>query len=262
MLENKVAVVNGTPVSYWENSAGTYDQTVVFFAPGALPGDHFEAFAAFFPKNIRIISPDFPGIGRTPAIHHGSIADAGRLMQAFIEHLELADSTVVGISYGGFILDKVLGMGDYKKAILIATGEFYTPAFTLVVNLVMLPPRLSATMRKVYKHLYMTYFSLATRFLPQFEIQEDTNLDDLLWLLLSGINNRVDTRQKKETETSLVFLKGDKFIGKQSLRKLQSRYINSKTYFLNIRHTFPLSESEGEQLKAFLKETLEKDIVS
>jgi len=57
-----------------------------------------------------------------------------------------------------------------------------------------------------------------------------------------------------------VFLNGDKFIGKQSLKKLQSRYVNSKTYFLDVRHTFPLNESEGEQLRAFLKTTLEKEI--
>jgi hypothetical protein len=181
-------------------------------------------------------------------------------MRAFIEHLGLTDSTVVGISYGGFILDKVMGMGNYKKAILIATGEFYTPVFTLFVNLVMLPPRFSARARRVYTYLYMTYFSITTKLLPQFEIKEDTNLDDLLWLLLSGINNRVDTRQKIQTEMSLVFLNGDKFIGKQSLKKLQSRYVNSKTYFLDVRHTFPLNESEGEQLRAFLKTTLEKEI--
>src|SRR3989338_6854503 len=119
------------------------------------------------------------------------------------------------ISYGGFILDKVLGIGRYKKAILIATGEFYSPAFTLLINILSLPPRFSATARKIYKHLYTTHFSFATRFLPEFDITENTDLDDLLWLLLSGVNNRVDTRQRIETETSLLFLKDDKFICKQ-----------------------------------------------
>jgi len=260
VLQNKTAAVNGTPVSYWENAADEYTQTVVFFSPGALPGDHFEAFADFFPKNIRVISPDFPGIGKTPPIHHGSIADAGQLMHAFISHLELEEATLVGISYGGFILDKVLGIGRYKKAILIATGEFYSPAFTLLINILSLPPRFSATARKIYKHLYTTHFSFATRFLPEFDITENTDLDDLLWLLLSGVNNRVDTRQRIETETSLVFLKDDKFIGKQSVGKLQSRYVNSKIYFLDIRHTFPLNEAEGEELKAFLNKTLRKEV--
>ncbi|GEM_PF-5188965 len=262
MLQNKTATVNGTPVSYWENGADEYTQTVIFFSPGALPGDHFEAFADFFPKNIRVISPDFPGIGKTPPIHHGSIADAGQLMHAFVSHLELEEATLVGISYGGFILDKVLGIGNYRKAILIATGEFYTPAFTLLINTLFLPPRFSAAVRRIYKYWYTTHFAFATKFLPEFTITDDTNLDDLLWLLLSGVNNRVDTRQKIETETSLVFLKDDKFIGKQSVRKLQSRYVNSRTYFLDIRHTFPLNEAEGEELRAFLNETLHKEVAA
>lgn len=262
MLENKVAIVNGTPVSYWENSAGEYNQTVVFFAPSALPGDHFEAFADFFPKNIRIISPDFPGIGKTPAIYHGSIDDSAKLMHAFITQLKLEDSILIGISYGGWVLDKVLGLGNYKKAMLIATGEFYNPGLNLFLRMVFFPPRFSERIRRFYRFIHDRYTHTVNTVMPQFHIATDANLDDLLWLTLAALHNRIDVHQKVEIQMSLVFLRRDKFIGKQSQKKLQSRYINSKTYFLDVRHTFPLNEAEGEQLKAFLKMTLEKEIAS
>jgi len=238
--------------SYYESNGEEYVSTVILLPPGGADGQLLDAFIDYFPKNIRVISPDLPGRGKAPCISDNSMKNIAKWVNEFVVSMGLKDSILVGISFGGSIANEMLAQsqGLYKRVYLIASGEYFTPVKRVIITILFYPPTVSKVCEKVWIYILHHYIPIFN-FVP-YDLSFDYSGLFRQWLAI--VNYKMDTRRRDGTRVGLIFLSRDTVVNPSSIEKLQAVYPNHTTHFLDMTHSLELSESAGRQLSELMKE--------
>jgi 3-oxoadipate enol-lactonase len=87
----------------YEEFASGSGETVVLLHSLALDGSIWADFARRLPSGARVIAPDLPGHGRTPAGDPESIESMAAGVAELLHSLDLHDVTLIGMSLGGSV---------------------------------------------------------------------------------------------------------------------------------------------------------------
>lgn len=246
MLTHKHLVTEKETYSYYESTGENYHNTVLLLPPGGAGGQLLDAFIGYFPKNVRVISPDLPGRGETPCIDDNSMKSIARWVNGFVMAMGLKETILVGISFGGSTANEMLAQsrGLYKEAHLIASGEYFTPMKRLLLTAVFYLPTVSRVAEKIWMYVLLNHIHFFNH-LPQ---DLSFNFRGLFRQWLAIVNYKIDTRRRDTTRVKLIFLSRDTVVNSSSIEKLQTVYPNHTTRFLDMAHNLNLSESAGKQL--------------
>lgn len=252
MPVHKHLVTEKETYSYYESGGENYTATVLLLPPGGADGQLLDAFIGYFPKNVRVISPDLPGRGEAPSVDDNSMKNIARWVNEFVVAMNLKDTVLVGISFGGSTANEMLAQspGLYKKAYLIASGEYFTPVKRVIITILFYPPTVSRACEKVWIYVLHHYIPIFN-FVP-YDLSFDYSGLFRQWLAI--VNYKIDTRRRGEAEVGLIFLTKDTVVNPSSIEKLQAVYPNHTTYFLDMAHDLNLSESAGRDLSALMRE--------
>lgn len=252
MLVHKHLVTEKETYSYYENSSKNYTQTVLLLLPGGSDGTLLKEFIGYFPKNVRIISPDLPGRGEAPYIADNSIRNIARWINGFVVAMGLRESILVGISFGGSTANEMLSQskGLYKKVYLIASGEYFTPLKRIIITILFYPPTVPKICEKIWIYILLHWVHMF-KFVPY---DSSFNYRGLFKQWLTIVNYKMDVGRRDETRVGLIFLSRDTVVNPSSIQKLQTIYPNHTTHFLDMAHNLTLSESASEQLSEIMKD--------
>lgn len=247
MITHKTVSDGGITFSYYERDAEAYSDTLIFLSPGASTGRAVEMYLEYFPKNIRIISPDFPGRGGSTYVEDNSLENIGRLMNRFVELMGIEGSIIAGISFGGSVAHEMCRTKDYKKVYMVASGEYFTPIVKAIITSLFYVPTISLLVQRLYVFIFLHIFP----FFGRLEQDDWTDTRGLFAQWLKIVNYKIPTDKIMNCSAELVFLNHDHIVQRSSIRKLQMCYPNSVTTFINVRHALILSDDEKRELKAF-----------
>ncbi len=108
----RTATVDGRPLVYATYGARTGTPVVLFHGtPGSrLLGELYDAAAR--ERDVRLLVPDRPGFGRSPAWEDRTLADGARIAAAVLDDAGVASAGVVGFSGGGAQALAAAALGD------------------------------------------------------------------------------------------------------------------------------------------------------
>jgi len=99
-----IATVAGTPVSFVDTGSGSPALVLLHAFP--LHSGMWDEQVGTFSAHRRVVAPDFPGFGSTPALDAGADPTMARfadLVAGLIDQLGLAPAVVCGLSMGGYV---------------------------------------------------------------------------------------------------------------------------------------------------------------
>lgn len=99
-----MATVFGTPISFVDTGSGAPALVLLHAFP--LHSGMWDDQVATFSAHRRVVAPDLPGFGSTPALGDGAAPTMGRfadLVAGLIDQLGIAPAVVCGLSMGGYV---------------------------------------------------------------------------------------------------------------------------------------------------------------
>ncbi|MBU0758069.1 MAG: alpha/beta hydrolase [Nanoarchaeota archaeon] len=249
-MEQKFVVVDGLHFSYWDNCVENSEKTVLFLPFAAETGQFAEVFETKLPKNIRIISPDYPGRGKSEKNdYHNTFESMAKDIDIFIREMKINNSILIAASFGTAVANELVKQNTgFEKIILIAPGEFFSIPKKVLFRILFLPANFSERIRK-------TYLSVIRIFNPSLAKELDkVNLKSILCQWLNTLNYKIDPSHKNNIPTVFINLKKDTIIRKSSKKKLQMLYESNKSMTVNLEHTMDIDKFMGS-------EAIEKELI-
>lgn len=102
-LQSKTIDINGQPVAYWENGHPQADPILLLHGSMGDAAFHWQALMRELAMTHRVIAPDLPAFGNTPALPELTYDALLTWLGAFIHTLSLSPVTLAGTSFGGLI---------------------------------------------------------------------------------------------------------------------------------------------------------------
>lgn len=127
--------INGIKINYEDFGEG---KPVVFLHGWGSSIEPFRCLMEPLKSTHRIIAIDFPGFGKSEMIESAwNVSDYVDVTLKFLNHLEIKDAILVGHSFGGRVIFKMVGSGLYspEKLILIdVAGVVHKKSFKAKVK--------------------------------------------------------------------------------------------------------------------------------
>jgi pimeloyl-ACP methyl ester carboxylesterase len=230
-LRQKVVDLDGFRLSYWENNPINTKQTVVILGAGAATGDFIEHFIGDFPNYIHIISPDYPGRGKTDTMDNFSFAVYADYILRLLEKLKLTNVIIIGLSFGSAIVNELVKKSyRFQKVIVIAGGEFFNPYIRVLLKILFFPAKFSAKLRR-------TYMIMLTKQYKSLKYLYHEDLSSILSQWYATLNYKLPPNTKVDMNATLIHFKEDTVIWKPSRKKLEKLYMNNNTIYVSLPHT-------------------------
>ena len=101
------------------------DGPVVLLIPGCpMPADHFAPLAAELAKTHRVLSPDLPGYGKTPALLDGNLERTTELLERVLRERGVSELSIVGTSVGAYRGLALAVSARLRVTALVSLGGF------------------------------------------------------------------------------------------------------------------------------------------
>lgn len=219
-------------LAYYTNDLNHYKKVIVLLSPGCTAGDFFKNYIDCFPDNYLLIAPDYPGRDKSTPDRDNSISHMAIDISILLKSLNITKYTLIGLSFGGMVAFELnrIDIPYVEKIIIIASGELFTPFQKLIINSLLFISLYSGLLRKFYLLILIHFKSF-----------HDLTKDDLKSIDEQGINiakYKLPDNVIIPTPLLLIALKHDKYVRKESYRKLQHIYPNSAIEYLDYPHDF------------------------
>jgi len=115
--------------SYFDNLNEDSERVLVFFSGGYFDGSEINVIEKYLPKDLRILSPSYPGRGGTKPIRSfDSPINIAKILNEWLDSFDFKNKKVVlwGHSLGTAILNELMLLTNIhvEKIILLTPGEF------------------------------------------------------------------------------------------------------------------------------------------
>ncbi|MFC1727264.1 alpha/beta fold hydrolase [Patescibacteria group bacterium] len=239
LLKRKLIKINGKTLSYWTNTTKKYQDAYMFLAGGVEKGKFFKKYVESLPnKKTKIVIPDYPGRGGSDPIANNNLDFIANQLQKLIKKLKLNKVTLIGYSFGGALAHEMVKINEkpISKVIVLASGEFFTDFQKLLIKVLFIPPKYSELLRKIYRQAIVKYF-------PLFDSFPQKNLKSIVEQWLSIINFKLESNKKMDIPLTLINLRRDNIVKKDSTLKFREIYRNIEVVELDLPHTWKFDET-------------------
>lgn len=256
IIKHSCHLLNDYKLCYWDNENLNTKKVLISFSAGFDDGSELVEIAKYFPKDIRLISPAFPGRGGSHSLKKfDNFANIAQLLALWIEELNLSNKKLYiwGTSYGTAVLNELLKISKLKLSgiILLTPGEFLNNDISKEI--------LKKTFKSINsKRSLRAYLQNFLHLFPPFNndrfIQDNTKSLNEQWL--ATLDYKIDTDFNTSIPTLIIKSTDDKVITADSINKIYAVYQNHKIVEINHEHIINFFEE-----KEFVRELINKYII-
>ncbi len=241
-----IVTINGKKLSYWKNNVKSPRKTLFILPYGPHSGKIIKNYMPYFDKDVRIISPDYPGRGKSDPIEDNSAAGLAASMNALVKKLKLREVIVVGISFGFSIANEMVRLNEKicKTVVFVAGGEYFSTPQRIFLNLLFYPAKMSEGARRFYRRALISLD--ITPFYPP------KNLKSILGQWLDSVNYLIPEDRKISTLAVILNMRRDKIVRKKSLAKLERIFTNCRVVEIDASHSPALNETDLKKIYGYI----------
>ena len=219
--------VNNKRFGYWSNDIKNPRRTSLLLSPGAYSGKFFKNFEKYLSDTDLFICPDFPARGFSEPQGDNSVNGMANTIDKFISILNLNNIYLIGFSYGTQIATELLKINEkrFKKAILIASGEFFNTITRVILKIIFMPFLFSGTLRNKIRKYVLKYIYVPNKNLKEINLQ---------WI--STLSYKIPKNKIIYTPTIFVDFEKDQYVTKTSKNNIKEVFINSRTIIVDKIH--------------------------
>lgn len=241
---------------YWDNNNVDAKKALLFFSAGFDDGSELRELAEFFPDDIRLLSPCFPGRGGSHSLKkYDSFKNIANIVEQWISTLDLNDKEVYfwATSYGTAVLNELIKKTKVQSSgiILLTPGEFLDN--TIAKDLLKIGFKRTNTNKplrsRLHKLLHLFY-----PFNNNIFLKDNTKSLNEQWL--ATLDYRIDTSFKTSIPTLIINSANDNIINADSVVKVLEVYQNHKIKEIDHEHIINFFTE-----KEFSKTLIEKEII-